>query len=219
MAERSQKTQFLLFAADLAIFGRLLQSLKVAAGQWNFVQRLLDTLRDTISNFKPLASQFQEIYSFATKSGPICCNLPQPVDLPEEHPLKVDRGGQNVPVYQFSCSWPEVKPPNLIGLQVKRSKMSVFNDSENMLYRRTFGPTDGQTNGCTDQQTDRPANTHIHTHNHHRAYHQCYFPFHHHYHYMSAQKIWKKRLFFCSTETYAKFLFCIENAKMKKPKT
>ena len=116
MAERSQKTLFLLFAADLAIFGRLLQSLKVAAGQWNFVQRLLDTLRDTISNFKPLASQFQEIYSFATKSGPICCNLPQPVDLPEEHPLKVDRGGQNVPVYQFSCSVPEVKPPNLIGL-------------------------------------------------------------------------------------------------------
>ena len=75
------------------------------------------------------------------------------------------------------------------------------------------------TDGPTDQRTDRPANTLIHTHHHHRAYHPCYLPFHHHHHRMSAQKIWKKWLFFCLTETYAKFLFCIENTKMKKTKT
>ena len=45
---RSHKVHFLQFAADLAIFGKLLQSLKVAAGQRNFVQRLIDTLRGTI---------------------------------------------------------------------------------------------------------------------------------------------------------------------------
>ena len=47
-AERNHESQFIQFAADLAIFGKLLQSLKVAAGQRNFVQRLIDTLRGTI---------------------------------------------------------------------------------------------------------------------------------------------------------------------------
>ena len=89
----------------------------------------------------------------------------------------------------------------------------------------TDGPTDQRTDrlmdGRTARRTDRP--THIYTH---------IIIIAHIIHVISrfiiiisaSPHVWTKDLktkwlFFCSTETYAKFLFCIENAKMKKTKT
>ena len=85
----------------------------------------------------------------------------------------------------------------------------------------TDGPTDQWTDrlmdGRTAGRTDRP--THIYTH---------IIIIAHIIHVIShfiiiittcLHKRFEKNGCFCSTETYAKFLFCIENAKMKKTKT